>query len=92
MSNFDYRYNTNGSSALKPRHLANDNLVVLEGGACRGSDRPRAVRGQARRAYDWYVSADAPACSTPTIGDRERLGCCLVFLTVAAMVLLGALV
>lgn len=89
MNNFDYNYDTIGSSALKPRHAA-ASLSVVEGGR-HDARRQCSVREQARRAYDWYVSADAPVCSASVIGDRERLGACLVFFAIAGMVLLGAL-
>ena len=53
MNNFDYNYDTIGSSALKPRHAA-ASLSVVEGGR-HDARRQCSVREQARRAYDWYV-------------------------------------
>lgn len=92
MNNFDYRFDTVGSSALKPLHLADGRLSVVEGGARDDADRPCSLRGGARRAYEWYVSAPAPVCGAPIIGDRERLGTCVVFFAVMAIVLLGAFI
>ena len=89
MNKFDYRFDTNGSSALKPQAYNRRSLSLVEGGRTELAAGSRRARISAREAIDWYYSANDPVSVAAPMGDRERLACVAVFALISAMVVLS---